>query len=394
MSNPIVLRWSSILAFMHCQRKYQLAYVKNISRKPGIDSRALILGSHVHAGIQAALESSFKGRDTDKQVFAAIAAVRQYNRENTELGRTVLDYETRSQVRDDEYYAMMTDVLIQAEMMLRFQIPRIGLGTKYRVASVGEVLHGSAGIGVLDVEPMIEWKFEQTFQSPNPIGFQPAIKGVKGGHVYQDYIITGTIDTVLQDIETGEYLIFDWKTRSVMPREKLVDLDGQLRLYAAIVNRLAGRTVITQTCQYQMRTSVPKQAELTTKGKVSMAAIASTWAVWSKSLIDMGLDPADYEEQMRPKLRAETDYTNPIFTPVTPLSSKLILENVLRIGEAIRYAETHNSWPSIPSLTGCQFCSFTNICRVQDFGGDVDYVVESEYVIATPDDEVEPEVVV
>lgn len=368
----ITLRWSAIHSFMKCHRRYDLAYVQGISRKRGTDSRPLILGSHVHAGVQAALLWVFANPDATSETLTikAVNAARRYNRENLEQGRTVYDFETRQQVRDHEYYALMGDVLVQSEWILRYQIPRIGLGTKYRVASLGEVMHGvdpasaSGAVGSVYAVPMVEWTFAQNFT-----------------YLDKPYVVTGTVDTVLCDIETGEYILVDWKTRSRMPEERLVDLDGQLRLYAAVINGLsAARPGITRTCQYQINTSTPKPAALTEKTKrVSMAAIASTWEVWSDSVRALGLDPADYEEEMRPKLRAETDYTNPVFTPVTPAGSKMILKNTLMIGNAIRHASETGQFPAIPSLTGCQFCEFKSLCRAMENAGDVGFVMSSEY---------------
>lgn len=351
---------------MKCHRKYNLSYNEGLTRKPGIASRARMLGSHVHAGLQAALLTAFEAPDApaDHLVAAAVRAVREYNRDTTVPNQERYDYETRQMVSDAEYYALVTDVYYQALDIVRYQIPRIGLGTRWRVASEREVLFDVGG----DNTPMVEWTFQVPYTHD---GYVP--------------VISGTVDTVLIDNQTGERVLFDWKTRGIMPDSRLVDLDGQLKLYAAILNLLAEAPVITQTCQYQIRNTVPQPAKLTEKTrKLSMAAIASTWDVWADSVRALGLDPEDYREQMEPKLRSEEDYTMPVYSPVTPAMSDIVIRNTLAIGDAIRHATATQSWPAIPSMTGCQFCEFKSLCRVMDYGGDVAFVLDTEYVQTDP----------
>lgn len=372
----ITLRWSSIAAYMGCQRKYDFAYNQGLVRKPGPEAAARILGSHVHAGIDAALRLSFDhDAPTIDLVTQVVAAARRYNHETRNHDQKVYDWETRTFVPDIDYRVMMDNLLEQAITILRYQVPRIGLGTKYRVASVGEVIGGSTSEYEAHEDPMVEWQFTEPFEFDG-----------------NDYLITGTADTVLQDIETGEYLLVDWKTRAVMPDERLVDLDGQLKLYAAVINHLAGKNVITRTCQWQLLTKVPQPVKLTEKKReVSKAAPASTWEIWSESVAALGLDPEDYRAEMEPKMHAPGFYSRPVFTPVTPAASHRTLDNVLRIGEMIRYSRERQSWPSLPSLKGCQWCDFKNLCRVRAYGGDEQFVIDTEYEIGDPDAEIEEE---
>lgn len=386
ITDVIPLRWSSISYFARCQRRYSLGYIQHFIRKPGPESRARILGNHIHAGFQAALLLHFRDGRVGAEALknAAVAASRKFNQDNIIQGKTYFDYESKSEKIDSAYYEMMQDVVIQANHVLNYQIPRIGLGTKYRVASIGEVLGFDVGPSILNDHPFVEWNFHQPVFWSNAAGFDGSY----------EYDITGTVDAVLYDLQTKEYVVFDWKSRKAMPQTRLIDLDGQLKLYAAIINhRAAGSGIkqqIAHTVQYNMLTAVPKPVTLTEKKReVSKSVGSTTWEVWSESLRGMGLDPADYEE-LREKMHAASWFTNPVSTPVTPISSRAILLNVLQWGEAIRIGMTTGSFPALPSMTGCQYCDFKSYCAAHDNGGDIDFVLQNDYMPGDPDgDEME-----
>ena len=397
---PIKLRWSGISTFMGCQRAYDLSYREGLVRNGGSDSRSRILGSHVHAGIHAALNYYFNTerelhpatfqrelpRIMERLVGKAVQAVRDYNNEITEKGRTVVLYPNGSIEPDVEYYGMMSAIVVQAVSIVRYQLPVLGLGRQYRVASIGEVLGQSGSIYNV---PMTEWNFHLFAHRDDSDGSYALLRDYEEGdsdfydgdmHVEPSFDLTGTADAVLQDLHTGEYILFDWKCRKQMPDNRLVDLDGQLRYYAAVINYISGHPIINRTCQYQMSQSVPRPAEFTEKTKrVSMAAIISTWEVWSQSLRDIGIDPEPFRERMEPKLRTEEDFRRPVFTPVTPISSARILNIVLNIGQKIEQSERDDSFPPMPSLYGCEFCDFKAICSADLNGGDPFYVRETEY---------------
>lgn len=352
------LRWSSVLAFAKCQRKYDYTYNQHLTRKTGLDTRARTLGSHVHAGVAAALLASFEGGSVDSMVEAAVRAVRVYNTENTNQEQTVFNYERQRKEPDEPYLHMMADILIQAIQIVRYQVPRLGIGTKYRVVSDIDIF-GTNESG----KPLVEWHF------------------VCEAGAFE---VTGTIDAVLQDIDTGEYVLVDWKTRGVIPDHRLIDLDGQLKLYAAAVNNLAHSSIITKVIQFQLRSIVPKPAKLTEKRQeVSVAAASSTWEVWAESLSSIGIDPEPYRAQMTPKLHPAEDFTLAVVSPVTRYSTALIINDVLGYGQAIMDSTARGFFPGIQSVMGCQFCDFKRLCATRQNGGDIQHVIDNEYEVVS-----------
>lgn len=55
-----------------------------------------------------------------------------------------------------------------------------------------------------------------------------------------NYKIIGFIDRLVQNIETGEYEVHDYKTANSLPRQEDVDNDRQLALYAIAIKQLFG----------------------------------------------------------------------------------------------------------------------------------------------------------
>lgn len=342
-----VLRWSSIGAFMKCQRRYEYAYFRKLVRK-GRPSRPLLLGSVVHAGLQGALVHSYTDPNaTDRElVKAAILGTQLYRRQNQDM--KAVDWKGE---RDENYFIAWMDVMKTAEQILSYQVPRIGLGKRWRVASTSDVFGAENA-------PMVEYNFHAMLD--------------------KDTELTGTIDAVMRDTETGELVLFDWKTRGAMPDERLVDMDGQLKFYAMALE-LMGSAPIRRVVQYQIKNTAPKPAELTEKKKqVSRGNISSTWEVWSASLIGLGYNPNDFLD-MRDKLPHEREFTNPIETMLNDVIINRYTQNVLMIARAVRFAETNGEFPALQSIANCKYCEFAPVCSIGEAGGNVDFVMQTEY---------------
>ncbi len=379
------LHWSSVLTAAKCLQKYKLSYVDNLQKKAGKDSRAMILGSHVHAGIALALIDAFNGASPEHQLTAAIRGARMYAADNIKTNQTIYDWEKGEDVPDVGYQQMMADILIQAIAVLRYQYPRLGIGTRYRVASTDEVFEDHSDADPERGTPFVEWHFERQSSIYNgAMGLDS--DGNFTVPLADTFILGGTVDAVLVDLQTKEYVIIDWKTRAVIPNLALVDLDGQLKLYAAVINAIANARVITQAIQWQLRSVVPKPVVLTEKTKeVSKANISTTWEVWSESVRAMGLDPEKWRDSMGPKMHPATDYTLAVASPITRASSSVVPQSILQYGQIIANAERTGAYPMIPSSMGCQFCSFKRICQTRINGGDVDFVIEKEFEQKTTD---------
>ncbi len=376
------LSWSAIQTFLSCQRKYDLAYRENLQRKPSAEHRNLILGSAFHAGVEAALRLQFwtdyaqHVQTTEWLVTEATAAARNYIKGVTVTNKMVKDYHNGGLLTHDfAYYAMIREVSQLVVELLRYHVPLIGLGSRYIVPSVDDVLSGEEPIGRPsngryydpdsdwpDVQPAVEWHFEY--------------------EVDGDTTLTGYIDTVLWDVEQQDYVMVDWKTRNLFPHDSMALIDGQLHLYAAVVNALAERPVINQVMMYQMLTKPPAPASIGKNGLPNTGATgyATTWEVWSATL-PAGLEAEDYYLKIKDKLKTDDYFQRPIRGAVTETSSTLAMANVDAAVVSIRSALASGMpLPAILSSNGCKFCDFAMLCgNVLRYGGDAQSTLDDQY---------------
>lgn len=364
---PIKISWSAVSNYLSCQRKYELANVNGLSRKPSVESYALMQGSAFHAGLETALKVSFEN-DGDP-VIAARAAARDYLRTATIVNKTRFNWETRREEHDGEYYSMMSDLSQIVPALLAYHIPLIGLGVKWRVPSKAEVLGYPADATDIDVslgEPAIEWQFEHILNAEG------------------DYL-KGLVDSVLQDMETGEFVVADWKTRKAFPYDSLALIDGQLHLYAGVLNEMGAN--ISRVVMWQFKTKTPSKAELSTAKKTYMqpmtgrAGYDTTWEYWVNTL-PAGIDPSKYEEEMRPKMKTDSDFQRPVEGRVTESSSMLMFDNVHAALASIKHSKTLATMPAALGSKACQYCDFARLCSNGfRYGGDVTEILERDYVV-------------
>jgi len=366
------LSWSAIKSFLECQRKYQFGYIEGIMKPYGGDSGTIVTGSHVHAGWEAALKSSYndpslsmQGRLTD-----ALIGVRNYRNANLDNTKVIFNWETQAYEPDGEYFAMMEDAYENACAILTYQLPRFNWD-RYSVVSLEDLFSGvsedklaamlrySPKLRKTD-EPLVEWKFELP---------------------YLNHTLVGVVDAVLFDHQQFEYVFLDWKTRSRWLDDALIGLDGQLPLYASLVNWVLDEPIVSRVIQYQVSSSVPGPAKLTQKGALSMAVPGSTWEVWAASVYALGMNPEQYRNEMEPKCQPPSYYTRPVDISLNADSMNRTLLNLHEVISAIGKSTEQQTFPGILSADGCQFCDFRKICTAYQGGGDPNIIIEREYII-------------
>lgn len=372
---PLRLSWSAMQTFLACQRKYDLTYRENLQRKPSAAHRNLLLGSAFHAGVEAALQYTFdvdyhqmSGTST-WMVERALEAAETYLTENVVQGKVVTLNGIRTQ--DDDYYAMVRDVTQLVRQLIRFHIPAIGLGSRYLVPSLRDVLSGKPPTFAPEPNgepvPMSEYHFEFPLAD--------------------NTILSGYIDSVLWDVEEEEYILVDWKTRGKFPHDSMALIDGQIHLYAAILNELAMHInsvkPIYKVVMWQFKTAIPEPASINKKtGKPNTGAKEywTTWEHWVATL-PRGMKAEHYEAEIRHKLKSVDEWQHPVSNMVSDISSKLALDNALAIEYAIRQAlDSGVPLPAILSSNGCQWCDFSPLCTsVLRFGGTAEKLLTDLY---------------
>lgn len=338
--------WSTIQKFLNCPRSFEWYKVYRLKRKGIDDGDARMLGSLVHAGFEKALDFSFH-QTGEYQVSEMVAAGRygviNYYNENLKRGMA------------EDYYAFMATARELALEIVAYQIPQLGIGEKYRVASNWDVFGGMAATDV----PMLEHDFK---------------------YDWGDHTITGIIDAVLQDLDSGELILVDFKCRRNLIDDGDVIMDGQLPFYATLMSQQS-TVPIRSTIQWQVAARVPKPAKINKDGTPSVAAIASTPAVWSASLRALGIDPEKWLPQMAGKLSTDADYSRKVYRPVTDTVRREMMHNLDNTITAIELASQTDSYPAAFNAYTCAFCDFKKLCLGRLGGASVETIIGLDFEV-------------
>ncbi|KKN43478.1 hypothetical protein LCGC14_0702690 [marine sediment metagenome] len=341
------ISWSQKVAANKCLRNWELGYVERLERIPGVSHLNRIRGSAFHAAVEAAF------RNPSAPVVAALVSANKYLDDNTMQDKLVWDYEFGEYRPDNAYYEMMEALKLEMPGLLQYHIPLIGINTKYRVATFGELFGGSSG------NLLLEYHIE--------------------GHV-SDMYVHGYIDAILVDLETGERVVTDWKLRQAFERDEVVQVDGQLMFYAALLRRRGAS--ISKSMQWQFRKKTPSPASISKKTKkpnTGAKTYDTTWEHWVETL-PAGIDPAKYEEVIKPKLKDDSHYQKIVETVITDASCNLSLDDMAASIEIMEYAKARELFPATQSSMACQYCDFLMLCATPlKHGGDATELIASEY---------------
>lgn len=340
-----------------CGQRYRYRYQNGIKERPSAASRPLILGSAVHAGIEEYLRAKTERPTLTPLGLLTIAQLAAQEYVKGETQPNVRKYVDGKQVFDTTYYEMMREAALAASTLLMHYIPTIP--DSWRIATKRQVIPSRYPADDRRGDELaLEWQIRYTFP---------------GGQEF-----TGVVDAVILDIETGMVTMVDWKVKGQFPMDDKAMLDGQLHLYAAVLN--AAGANIREVCMYQMKSEGPAVAELgqgaKNKGQVLTGrdSYATTWEYWCETL-PMGVDPKKYEATMKPKMKTIDYFIRPVTSPVTRYSSEFALDNAY---QAVKMIE-NDALPAVLSAYTCNFCPFWRLCDAKRYGGNLDMLIDMAY---------------
>lgn len=338
MNNAV--SWSEMLTFMECQRKWQLRYQLGIEPVSGDDVLARFLGSAFHAGISKFIVTG--------NVDVAIDAAKEY-----------IDENTRTAEGQSDYYDMINEAHNAVWTMLSYYLPRLEIGTKYRPVQVGEIFPDAPDA----YNYMVEWSF----------------------YTHDDKPIKGAIDAILYDLETEEYVLVDWKTRSSFPFEDAAHLDGQLHLYIAALKSMTDAP-LNRAIMWQFKVRTPQPASISKVSGLPNTGAASydtTWEQWCKTL-PAGIKAERFEALMKPKLKTDDEFMRKTELIITPMSVERTKRTTQGIISAMDFArerlDSGDFLPAVQSVHTCKMCPFFRLCGgVLRYGGNFEEALALNY---------------
>ena len=192
----------------------------------------------------------------------------------------------------------------------------------------------------------------------------------------------GFIDAILKDKETGFTWCTDYKFRKTLAPDEEEAYNIQNSVYAWACEKMG--IPITGTMTWQHCNTPASEPTLLKNGKVSRAAIKTTWSAYRAFCLRMGVNPDEYEEEMVPKL-AEIEWFRATYEYRNPETIKNIWnECVVPVSKAIKKAynpKTKKNKSLYP--WNCKMCQYQSLCQAELRGYDADAIRLREYVKRT-----------
>lgn len=341
------LSYSQMGSFTTCAKKYEYEYVDRLKLKKGAVQQSS-LGDLVHHGIAGALRKFSEKQVNNKphKIAHLYAASEAAIREQANKSRhDVLMLEGDELPVDDGWNQLATD----AYLITVNVIDELQLGKRYAVAAIPV---RDPNTDKLDYIPLIEFYIS--------------------ADLTDNARFSGVVDAVLYDIERDDYILFDWKVRGRFTGYDVEVLNGQLPLYQRVLNEVYGFNISTSVL-FQIKDKAPQKPEMLKNGKqMSRRAIVSTWDLYKSELIAQGLDPADYIEEMAPKLAA-TEFFSPIEITRTGETLQRFWDN------AEKFAINIGKQSEYPMALGypCRTCNFQRLCAAKMMGYGIEEAMDA-----------------
>lgn len=197
---------------------------------------------------------------------------------------------------------------------------------------------------------------------------------------YRGYEFVGIVDAVLVD-EFGVRKLFDWKLTSRFKDYAVERVNHQLALYQYILEKAYGISVPVGVL-YQVKSSPPSIPSMNKPvgnkpAAVSRKKINTDWESYSAFVLANGLDPADYEDEMRPKLQY-AEFYRPVEVSRSPQTLQRIWDVFIKRAKIIDKDTEFLGVYAYP----CQQCQFKTWCAAELHGNYPEELIGTEYEVS------------
>lgn len=333
---------SQLTAHMSCPKKWEYGYKEGLT--PRVDRPFLTIGRLCHVGMQyAMLHKHFNDAGPDYTI-----------EQSLRCGLTYMEDEYTEYMENNCFLAEEIPTL---EEMYRGAVSVFGQAWQAFNPDRWEVICVSTKKGGEEI-PALE------------LHFVIPCSGSKGLHGY--------IDAILRDRETADVWCVDYKFRSFFEDETEEAYNIQNAVYTRACFKLG--IPITGTLTWQHSNTPPSFPSVNKNGTISRAKIKTTWQVYSDFCKQMGVDPAEYEEEMVPKLseiewcRCTTEYRN------KPTTDRIWNDVIVPEAYAVKASYKKPNYRRMYAWN-CKLCQFRDLCQAELRGYDADYIRTSGYVL-------------
>ena len=337
---------SQLQTYLSCAKKWEYGYIEEIT--PRVERAYLTIGKLCHKGMQVAMQTLWElGGFTEDRRAEDIMQI-LYNKSLLAI--------------NNEYHEYME------------QVPHLD----EEIPDLEQMKLDANAVFIQALEEFNPLKYEvlTLYKNGKPI---PALElhfvvpcpGSKGLHGY--------IDAILKDRETGFIWCTDYKFRKSLSPDDEEAYNIQNTVYARACGKMG--IPITGTMTWQHCNTPAADPLLLKNGKISRALIKTTWSKYRAFCLKNRQDPAEYEEEMVPKLadiewfRATYEYRNP--QTIETIWKECVEPASRAIGKArnLKVKKYRSLYP-----WNCKMCQYQSLCQAELRDYDANAIRLREYV--------------
>lgn len=179
----------------------------------------------------------------------------------------------------------------------------------------------------------------------------------------------------------------DHKTFTKLPDEETRWINIQSSVYIRANDILGWVPNLAGTCWNYVKSKPPTRPELLKTGGLSQKNIDTLPSVVYDVMRKYKLKPKDNSKLIKHAEDNRSKYFFRIFTPI----SKKVVDNIFSgfVDTAREISECHGTKKDKNIDLHCKFCDYSQICKAELTGSDVDFVKEREYTVDDKKDEEE-----
>ncbi len=335
---PVFLSFSQLRTFDSCGHKWKYNYLDRLV--PRIDRPKLDVGSAVHRGIAHGLlgESAQEG-------------VQHWVEEKLERAKPPLT--------EEETEILHTQAAFASELADRalMEFHRAGFETVW-------LNHPASN----EKTALIENKLQIPIDVPGWNGFK------------------GYVDWVAREKASGFLWLVDFKVKESFTNEEAEEYNTQMAIYAYLLRKQYGLET-AGSIAWQIKSTLPRaptlnKADKWGNQKMSRALITTTWEMYEQTLIENGLDPADYIEEMKPKLesvqwfRMAKAYRNQ--QEIDAVWNEIVLPGAAKV---TRDRSNPQFLTRNMNFFNCNGCAYKDLCLEELRGGDTEFIKKARFSV-------------
>lgn len=189
-------------------------------------------------------------------------------------------------------------------------------------------------------------------------------------------LVKGKIDWLVKDsrgIWTAEH-----KTVSKqIPTESFRLFDMQTAIYTRVVQLLGYPEPAGIMFDY-IRTKPPTMPKMTKQGRLSRAKIVTDYQTYMQAILDNGLNPADYREELQHA--AQQQFYTRKYLPKPDYLVDHLLSDLRIVAAEMKHLANH---PHRNLSRDCGYCEYEPLCTAELLNLDTEFLLHAEYIVDT-----------